>query len=107
MVRRLAVAVAVSLIATAPAGAATGTFTCVELQNALNNAGNGDVITLSDDHLCNQSYTLPSFSVPAGAENYKQWTLAGTNGSGFDGTGLAPVTRTPLWDSAPDWGATT
>jgi len=89
MVRRLAVAVAVSLIATAPAGAATGTFTCVELQNALNNAGNGDVITLSDDHLCNQSYTLPSFPVPAGAENYKQWTLAGTNGSGFDGTGLA------------------
>jgi Tol biopolymer transport system component len=25
---------------------------------------------------------------------------------GIDGTGLAPVTRTPLWDSAPDWGAT-
>jgi TolB protein len=24
---------------------------------------------------------------------------------GIDGTGLAPVTRTPLWDSAPDWGA--
>jgi TolB protein len=25
---------------------------------------------------------------------------------GVDGTGLTPVTRTPLWDSAPDWGTT-
>jgi len=23
---------------------------------------------------------------------------------GIDGTGLAPVTRTSAWDSAPDWG---
>ena len=22
-----------------------------------------------------------------------------------DGSGIRPVTRTPLWDSAPDWGA--
>jgi Tol biopolymer transport system component len=27
------------------------------------------------------------------------WTI------GLDGTGLAPLTRTPAWDSAPDWGA--
>lgn len=27
------------------------------------------------------------------------WTI------GIDGTGLPPVTRTKLWDSAPDWGA--
>jgi TolB protein len=25
---------------------------------------------------------------------------------GMDGTGLTPVTRTALWDSAPDWGGT-
>jgi TolB protein len=25
---------------------------------------------------------------------------------GIDGTGLTPVTRTPQWDSAPDWGGT-
>ena len=23
---------------------------------------------------------------------------------GLDGSGLTPVTRTPSWDSAPDWG---
>jgi TolB protein len=28
------------------------------------------------------------------------WTI------GIDGAGLRPVTRTPLWDSAPDWGGT-
>ena len=28
------------------------------------------------------------------------WTI------GIDSSGLAPVTRTPLWDSAPDWGPT-
>ena len=28
------------------------------------------------------------------------WTI------GIDGSGLTPVTRTPEWDSAPDWGAT-
>jgi TolB protein len=28
------------------------------------------------------------------------WTI------GIDGTGLTPVTRTKLWDSAPDWGGT-
>jgi len=26
---------------------------------------------------------------------------------GIDGSGLTPVTRTPRWDSAPDWGAAT
>jgi TolB protein len=36
--------------------------------------------------------------------------MTGINGQadvytlGVDGTGLAPVTRTPPWDSAPDWG---
>ena len=36
--------------------------------------------------------------------------LTGINGQadvyriGIDGTGLTPVTRTPSWDSAPDWG---
>jgi TolB protein len=38
--------------------------------------------------------------------------MTGVNGQadvytiGSDGTGLAPVTRTPRWDSAPDWGPT-
>jgi Tol biopolymer transport system component len=36
--------------------------------------------------------------------------MTGINGQadvyriGIDGTGLSPVTRTPRWDSAPDWG---
>jgi len=36
--------------------------------------------------------------------------MTGINGQadvyriGIDGTGLTPVTRTPRWDSAPDWG---
>jgi Tol biopolymer transport system component len=38
--------------------------------------------------------------------------MQGTDGAAdvftmrLDGTGLSPVTRTPLGDSAPDWGAT-
>jgi Tol biopolymer transport system component len=38
--------------------------------------------------------------------------MTGVNGQadvytiGIDGTGLTPVTRSPAWDSAPDWGGT-
>jgi TolB protein len=42
-----------------------------------------------------------------------KWIVFGTNGVGgnadvfvmrADGSGMRPVTRTKLWDSAPDWG---
>src|SRR3954464_5787356 len=98
MARGLALAAAVLLLlfAAAPAWAASGTYTCATLQAGINQAGQGDTITLnssaSPGGLCNAQYTLKSFPSPiAFPNNYTQWTLTGRAGQndGFDGSGLA------------------
>src|SRR6186713_2531066 len=98
MARGLAVAVVavVLLVAAAPpALAASGTFTCATIQAGINQAANGDVITLDSGAapggLCPMQVTLKSFPSPiAFPNNYTQWTLTGRTGmnDGFDGTGL-------------------
>ena len=88
MARGLAVAAVAlcCLVVVAPAGAASGTYTCATLQAGLNQAGNTDTITLDDANLCTANYTLPNFDTPTGIQNYKSWTLTGTAGSGFSPT---------------------
>jgi hypothetical protein len=99
MARRLAAAVAAAfLIAVAPASATTGTYTCAQLQGALDPATihTGDVITLTE--MCHgQSFTLPNFDTPGLGETYVSWTLNGTPGAGFDGDGtVRPLVGTDV-----------
>jgi hypothetical protein len=89
MARGLAVAVlaVLLLVVAAPAQAASGTYTCANLQTGLNQVQDGDVITV--DGMCNDGYTLPSFPDPSSG-TFKSWTLQGSGGDdGFDGSGLA------------------
>ncbi|MGA2471145.1 MAG: hypothetical protein ABSG64_10690 [Solirubrobacteraceae bacterium] len=76
----------------APAGAATHTATCANLQARLNAASAGETLILRGS--CSGSYTLPSGAA---------FTLEGATGtpSGFDGTGL---TDTPELTSAAGSG---
>jgi hypothetical protein len=94
MARGLAVAVVAVLLlaAAAPAQAASGTFTCATIQGGIDQAANGDVITLDSSAapggLCPMQVTLKSF--PSPVSNYTSWTLTGRTGmnDGFDGSGL-------------------
>ena len=94
MARGLAVAVVAVLLlaAAAPAQAASGTFTCATIQAGIDQAANGDVITLDSSAapggLCPMQVTLKSF--PSPLSNYTSWTLTGRTGmnDGFDGSGL-------------------
>src|SRR4051812_19280335 len=105
MARRLAAAVAAGfLIAVTPASATTGTYTCAQLQAALNPATihTGDVITLTE--MCHgQSFTLPNFDTPDSdptapdPDSYIRWTLNGMAGAGFDGDGtVRPLVGTDV-----------
>jgi hypothetical protein len=83
MARGLAVAVVALLVAAAPAGAASGTYNCANLQTGLNQVEDGDVITV--DGMCTGQYTFRVFPSPGPAESYKSWTLQGSGGDdGFD-----------------------
>src|SRR3954469_14105744 len=102
MARGLALAAAVLLLlfAAAPAWAASGTYTCATLQAGINQAGQGDTITLnssaSPGGLCNAQDPLKRFPSPvAFPNNCTQGTLAGLPGQtdGFDG---AVLTRRDL-----------
>jgi hypothetical protein len=87
--RRLApLLAAATLLSAAPgvADAASGTFNCAGLQDGLNQASNGDTITLND--VCtkdNSGDAHGSFTLPSGVAI----TLQGVAGSGFDGAGAA------------------
>jgi hypothetical protein len=90
MLRGLAVAVAMLLMAAVPAQAAN--VDCDGLQAALDSVGDGTVITLTE--MCHgQSFQLPNFDTPdsdpgqPAPDTYISWTLNGTAGAGFDGTG--------------------
>jgi hypothetical protein len=96
MARGLAVAVVavVLLVAAAPAMAASGTFTCDQIQNAVNNAQHGDVITLDSSAdpggLCDNAITIDLGAGSPTPPEYKTWTLKGRDGQpdGFDGSSL-------------------
>jgi hypothetical protein len=96
MARGLALAVAALLIAASSAQAASGTFNCATLQAGLNQAADGDTITLQG--VCTgQQFTLRNFGAPvAPFFTISTWTFKGdpSNGvDGFDGTGLAASQR--------------
>jgi hypothetical protein len=93
--RRLAIAIIAStavcwlLFGASEAFGASTTTDCPGLQNALNQAANGDTITLTE--LCTASNSGASaghFSLPIGTVSF---TLSGESGSGagFDGTGVS------------------
>jgi hypothetical protein len=80
--------------ATASASAATTETNCKNLQEALNEAKTGDTITLTE--MCTESNSgVPKgkFELPKEAA----FTLTGTPGAGFDGTGVSgPVLYGPV-----------
>jgi predicted outer membrane repeat protein len=81
MARGLAVAVVALLIAASSAQAASGTFTCPNLQAGINQAVDGDVITV--DGVCTGQFNLKNFGAPG--VTYATWTLQGVGGDdGFD-----------------------
>ena len=86
MARGLAVAVVALLVAAAPAQAASGTYTCANLQAGLDQVQNNDVITV--DGICTGQFALPSFADPG--TTFNTWTLQGVGGDdGFDRNGVA------------------
>ncbi len=96
MARGLALAVVALLIAASSAQAASGTFTCPNLQAGLNQAAPGDVITLQG--ICTgQEFDLRNFGDPVTPFfNYNSWTFTGDPSDGidgFDGTGLTTSQR--------------
>ena len=98
MVRGLAGAVAMLmlLVIAGAAQAASGTYTCANLQAGLNQADDGDTITLQG--ICTgQHFDLPTFPTPSAfPNNYKMWTFRGDPSDGpdgFDGTGLTTAQR--------------
>jgi hypothetical protein len=65
------------------AHAASVTTNCAGLQAALTAAGNGDVVTLQDDHLCTETVSMPTGI---------QMTLQGGTGTqGFDDSGAGSL----------------
>jgi hypothetical protein len=65
------------------AHAANVTTNCAGLQAALTAAGNGDVVTLQDDHLCTETVSMPT-----GIEMTLQ---GGTGTQGFDDSGAGTL----------------
>jgi len=71
----IAVLLLVVLLVAPSAHAASGTYTCANLQTGLNQVQNGDVITV--DGMCNDGYTLPSFADPGAGRELQGLGAAG------------------------------
>ncbi len=69
------------------ASAASETVNCAGLQAALNQAQNGNIITL--DQLCTSSNSAGHFSIPNSSAVSFMLTGKGGSGAGFDGTGVS------------------